>query len=301
MKFRQLTSDEIKCASYANKGGVLLLLYKDARADMKILDETAGEMNWKKEFRSDHSCVVSIYDENKQEWISKEDLGEGQDVKSRASDAFKRACVNWGIGRALYKSPEIFIPAAALTKHTVERNPETGEADCYCKNTFRVEEVYYSKDESSVERVVIGIYEGKRLIKKLTFPNEENKIPKEPSVTPPVAADAPEKKTAKPAADQKANQNQGQPAQQPKAETVQNQNPGNSMPENGTPPQTLFADDEILLIGNCRGERYGDVAKTEKFHSFLQWVKTASCNYPDEARVKQMKKLKRLVELMQAS
>lgn len=301
MKFRQLTADEIKCASYPNKGGVLLLLYKDARADMRILDEIAGEMNWKKEFRSDNSCVVSIYDQDKHEWISKEDLGEGQDVKSCASDAFKRACVNWGIGRALYKTPEIFIPANALTKHTVERNPETGEAVCYCKNTFCVEEVHYSKDESSVERVVIGIYDGKRLIQTLTFPNEENKIPKETSsVTLPAAADSPDKETTKPASEQKTNQNQNQPAQQPKKETVPTRNPDNSMTQNGIPPQTLFADDEILLIGNCRGERYGDAVKTEKFHSFLKWVKTASCNYPDEARVKQMKKLKQLVILMRA-
>ena len=53
MKFRALRADEIDCrirSLYENKNGVgaVVLLYKDARVDMNILDETVGAMNWKK-------------------------------------------------------------------------------------------------------------------------------------------------------------------------------------------------------------------------------------------------------------
>lgn len=92
-----------------------LLLYKDARCDMNILDETFGAMNWKREheiINGNLFCSVSVYDEKKSEWIKKQDVGtesNTEKVKGEASDSFKRACVNIGIGRELYTSPRIFI------------------------------------------------------------------------------------------------------------------------------------------------------------------------------------------------
>lgn len=278
MKFRQLNAEEIRCKSYPNKGGVLLLLYKDARADMNILDESVGKMNWKKEYRQNHSCVVSIYDKDKQEWVCKEDLGEGEGIKNTATDAFKRACVSWGIGRALYKTPEIFIPSRILTEHTVERNPETGGVDCYCHNTFRVEEIHYNEEESAVQNVTIGIYEKKMLVTKVTFPNTEKNIP--------------QKQTSATSIQTVASEVEKTDGVNEECQTT---------PDITSSNTSLFADDEVLLIGNCRGEKYCDVIKTEKFRSFLKWVETASCNYPDEARIKQMKKLKQLVKLGQVS
>lgn len=80
---------------------------------MAILDETVGCMNWKKQYTRDNAnCIVSIWDEVKSQWISKEDTGteSNEDAqKGLASDSFKRACVNWGIGRELYTSPFIYI------------------------------------------------------------------------------------------------------------------------------------------------------------------------------------------------
>lgn len=90
-----------------------LLVYKDARVDMKRLDEVVWAMNWKREHtRDNHNCIVSIYDKDKWEWISKEDVGTPSNAEAEkwlASDSFKRACVNWGIGRELYAFPELFF------------------------------------------------------------------------------------------------------------------------------------------------------------------------------------------------
>lgn len=113
-KFRKLRADEIECRiGQIKTTGLTLLLYKDARCDMNILDETVGCMNWIREHtRDNRNCIVSIYDEDKKEWVSKEDTGTESNTeaeKGLASDSFKRACVNWGIGRELYTAPFIWI------------------------------------------------------------------------------------------------------------------------------------------------------------------------------------------------
>ena len=118
LKFRPLRADEVECRiGTAKEGsGVSLLLYKDARCDMNVLDETVGAMNWQKYYSRDNAnCTVSIWDEEKSQWISKEDTGtesRTEAEKGLASDSFKRACFNWGIGRELYSAPFIWIKGA---------------------------------------------------------------------------------------------------------------------------------------------------------------------------------------------
>ena len=114
LNFRKLEADEIECRiNQISEKGLTLLLYKDARCDMNILDETVGPMNWSRRHTRDNAnCVVSIYDEDKNEWVTKEDTGTESNTekeKGLASDSFKRACVNWGIGRELYTAPFIYI------------------------------------------------------------------------------------------------------------------------------------------------------------------------------------------------
>lgn len=114
--FRDLLAEEIECrVAQANEYGVSLLLYKDARCDQNILDETVGAMNWMRSHTRDNAnCIVSLWDEKKQQWISKEDTGTESNTekeKGLASDSFKRSCFNWGIGRELYTSPFIWIKA----------------------------------------------------------------------------------------------------------------------------------------------------------------------------------------------
>lgn len=112
--FRDLKADEIDVrVATCNEKGVTLLLYKDARVDQDILDETVGNMNWqRKHTRDNANCIVEIWDKEKNQWISKEDTGTEsytEKEKGLASDSFKRACFNWGIGRELYTSPFIWI------------------------------------------------------------------------------------------------------------------------------------------------------------------------------------------------
>lgn len=112
--FRKLTASEIDVrVSTIKENGVSLLLYKDARCDMNILDETVGQFNWMRSHTRDNAnCIVSIWDKNKNQWISKEDTGTEsytEKEKGIASDSFKRACFNWGIGRELYTAPFIWV------------------------------------------------------------------------------------------------------------------------------------------------------------------------------------------------
>jgi len=111
-----LTIDEIEFRVQSiNAKGAIILPYKDARADMNRLDEVVGEVNWQREHKmidGNNYCIVSIWDQSKDRWVSKMDVGTESNteaVKGGASDAFKRACFNWGIGRELYDYPLIFV------------------------------------------------------------------------------------------------------------------------------------------------------------------------------------------------
>ncbi len=119
LKFRTLTADEIECRvaqTGKSQSGAWcsLLLYKDARCDQRLLDETVGCFRWKREhelINGNLFCTVSIKDDGG-EWVSKQDVGTESNTekeKGQASDAFKRACFNWGLGRELYTSPKIFV------------------------------------------------------------------------------------------------------------------------------------------------------------------------------------------------
>lgn len=121
-QFRALTADDIECrVSTVSDKGCSLLLYKDARCDMKILDETVGPENWKRShelINGNLFCNVSLWDEGKKEWVTKQDVGTEsytEKEKGQASDAFKRACFNWGIGRELYTAPFIWIKSENVT------------------------------------------------------------------------------------------------------------------------------------------------------------------------------------------
>lgn len=116
IKFRDLYADEIDVrVATINEKGCTLLLYKDARCDMNILDETVGPENWqRKHTRDNANCIVSIWCDGKKQWVEKEDTGTEsytEKEKGQASDSFKRACFNWGIGRELYTAPFIWVGA----------------------------------------------------------------------------------------------------------------------------------------------------------------------------------------------
>lgn len=143
--FRDLTADEIECrVAQCTEKGVSLLLYKDARCDQTILDETVGAFGWMRQHTRDNAnCIVSIWDEKKQQWVLKEDTGTESNTekeKGLASDSFKRACFNWGIGRELYTAPFIWINPDGCTSLKQDQN---GRWKCYDK--FEVQKIIIEK------------------------------------------------------------------------------------------------------------------------------------------------------------
>lgn len=161
-KFRLLKADEIDVrVAQIQSNWLTLLLYKDARVDMDILDETVGCMNWKREhLRDNANCIVSIYDEVKREWVSKEDTGTesfSEAEKGLASDSFKRACVNWGIGRELYTSPTIFIfPNKDMTPKGKDNEFYLNDKGKYeTKTRFSVDYINYDDDRNISDLIIV--------------------------------------------------------------------------------------------------------------------------------------------------
>ena len=148
MEFRNLAAEEIEVrVSRVTQAGVELLLYKDARCDMRILDETVGAANWQCEYYEHKNtlfCRVGILvdrvlGDNNSEWVWKANAGAPSNMeaqKGEASDAFKRACFCWGIGRELYTTPRIFVYADKCKSIKEGKN---GKMQCY--DSFHVEKV----------------------------------------------------------------------------------------------------------------------------------------------------------------
>lgn len=160
-KFRKLRADEIECRiGQIKENGLTLLLYKDARCDMNVLDEAVGPLNWKREHTRDNkNCIVSIWDKDKSEWVSKEDTGTESNTeaeKGLASDSFKRACVNWGIGRELYTAPFIWVKS-----EDCDIKQFGGKYKCYDK--FVVTKLTY-KDNGDIDGLAITNTNKKKLV-----------------------------------------------------------------------------------------------------------------------------------------
>ena len=159
-EIRLLTKDDIdvrvaQTTAYGDKVKVSLLLYKDARVDMKILDELFTPMGWKRSHKliGDRLyCQVEVWDAEKKEWILKEDVGVESNTeaeKGQASDSFKRACVNWGIGRELYSAPKI---AVELTEREYTKD-QNGKIRVWA--SFSVKSIAYDKKSRTITELEI--------------------------------------------------------------------------------------------------------------------------------------------------
>lgn len=162
LEFRTLRAEEIECRiSTINQKGLSLLLYKDARCDQNMLDEKVGAMNWQRHHSRDNAnCTVSIWDEEKQQWVEKEDTGTEsftEKEKGLASDSFKRACFNWGIGRELYTAPFIWITA----ENAEIKQGNNGKLQCYDK--FVVEQILYDDAKNIVALAIKNMTKKKRV------------------------------------------------------------------------------------------------------------------------------------------
>ena len=146
-----LTANDVECRikKITNEGAVLLL-YKTARVDMRILDEVYGSMNWQRHhevINGNLFCTISVWDSEKSQWVSKQDVGTESNAeaeKGQASDAFKRAGFAWGIGRELYDSPFIWI---------------SGKVGKY--DRFHVTDIRYDREKQEFTRLTICDDKGK--------------------------------------------------------------------------------------------------------------------------------------------
>lgn len=166
-KIPLLTAQDVECrvqqiTENQNGCGAILLLYKDARVDMKILDAVYGAMNWQRKhtvINGQLFCSVLIWDESKKQWIEKQDVGTESATeaeKGRASDSFKRACFNVGIGRELYNAPFIYIKLDAAE---VRKNSK-GKPTTYTR--FNVTEMEYNREKECFTKLVICDEKGRQ-------------------------------------------------------------------------------------------------------------------------------------------
>lgn len=151
LEFRTLKENEIECRVgnvAKDNSGFFLLLYKNARVDANILDETVGQYNWCKEYyqvKNTMFCKVGLWCEDRNCFVFKSDAGDDdtqmEQIKAEASDSFKRACFAWGIGRELYYSPKIYIKA-------------TDENNKYAR--YSVKNIEYDKNKRIINLVIIN-------------------------------------------------------------------------------------------------------------------------------------------------
>lgn len=156
VSIRLLRAEEIECRiATINEKGLSLLLFKDARVDQKLLDETFTPFGWKRNHQvidGNLYCTVEVWDKEKEQWIGKQDVGTmsyTEKEKGQASDSFKRACFNWGIGRELYTAPFIWIPAERVNIQKKER-----EQKFFTYDRFHVWSINYD-EEGKINAVMI--------------------------------------------------------------------------------------------------------------------------------------------------
>lgn len=135
---RLLNANEIEVkVKQVKENGCVALLYKTARTDMDLLDETYGSENWQceyEEIKGNMYCKIGVWSDIRSQWVWKQDCGiesredgEGNEKKGEASDAFKRAGFRWGIGRELYTAPFIWISSDFIQIKTFNGKSTTNE------------------------------------------------------------------------------------------------------------------------------------------------------------------------------
>ena len=189
LKFRTLRADEIDCRVQAvTEKGCSILLYKDARVDQNILDETVGPERWQRKhelINENLFCSVGILckrEDDLYEWVWKQDVGTEsytEKEKGQASDSFKRACFNWGIGRELYTAPFTFIHAG-----NVKLEQKNGKWTTY--DRFTVGQIEYT--EGKISFLTIQDRNGKKVF-SYGKPGGKDEQPEGTMMVGPIPAD----------------------------------------------------------------------------------------------------------------
>lgn len=150
--FRFLTADEIEVkVKQVKENGLVCLLYKTARTDMDLLDETVGPGDWENDYREIkgnlYAGIGIRQKDGSMVWkwdcgIESREDGEGNEKKGEASDAFKRAGFRWGIGRELYTSPFVWITGQYAD---IKASTFNGKTKFSCFDKFSVEKIAYDE------------------------------------------------------------------------------------------------------------------------------------------------------------
>lgn len=163
-QIRLLRANEIECRSASvSEKGLSILLYKDARVDQRILDETFGKFGWQRTHQCINGnlyCTVEVYDSESGRWVAKQDVGtvgNYEKEKSQASDSFKRACFNWRIGRELYSAPFIWV-----SSNDAEIRPKDGKF--YCADRFSVASIDYNDDREIISLTIANNSKNGKLV-----------------------------------------------------------------------------------------------------------------------------------------
>lgn len=172
---RKLREDEIECRiGQVTEKGCTLLLYKTARVDRAILDETFTATGWQNDFKMiDKKMYGGIAVKSGNEWVWKWDCGTESNTeaeKGEASDCFKRAGFKWGIGVELYSAPFIFVKV-----ETCKIEDKWKLKDKYI--SFSVKEISY--DENKIKNLIIVDNNG-----NVVFSNKKNEKKIEPKTEP---------------------------------------------------------------------------------------------------------------------
>lgn len=184
--FRPLREDEVRVrVNTINEKYATLLLYKDSRCDMAVLDETVGPGGWQRkhyECKGNLYCSVGICGKNG--WVWKDDCGTEnytEKEKSEASDSFKRACTNWGIGRELYTAPVMKVKADVVGAYENDKGKYSTNANFYV-HEYEVTEGIITKLSVAIEYWARGA-DGKLGIVSNIVPFKCRTVPsKEPAV-----------------------------------------------------------------------------------------------------------------------
>ena len=250
MEFRLLTKDEIEVkVKQVTEKGAVALLYKTARTDMSLLDETVGAENWQTDYREIKGnlyCGIGIWFNGERGYVwkwncgteSRED-GEGNEKKGEASDAFKRAGTTWGIGRELYTAPFIF-----LNVETKEKNGKYYLADKF--QTFEVSEITYN-DNRTIKSVTIVDNHG-TVVYRRSAKRTSGAAPDRAPATPPKNA-----------------QNQTKPTATVNAPTDNEKSAGDRRTTvNALRAASKCSSDAIVLfMQNCTAKSYDDLTETQ--------------------------------------
>ena len=285
---RKLRPDEIKVKIVqTNAGGVKLLLWKTPLADFNVLEDFLDNKDYEITYPREGCCRISIWDESKDTWVSKEGIGEGTTPKSIANDALSRAGTAWGIGRELFVQQEIFIHKDKLKSYK-EETGEDGKTRYFCFDEFHVLDVQYKEDAISYLKIGIAQYGNVHHEVEFHFssnssdvtPDEEKKQEKQKAKPEVPKAEVPEEKKKE------------KIPEEPVREIYEIKKPEKA--EDTPVKKEYLAPGETILMGNCKGKTYQEVKNTELFKSFLVWAAKSSVKYSDPDKNEQFARIKAL-------